>query len=62
MAPKQRLLIRILQAIIHKIWAALFFLSTLSLISLANHYWSDILAGYHLAEGYCLKVLELIRN
>jgi hypothetical protein len=62
MASKPRLFIRVLQAIIHRVWTVLFFLTVFSLATLANHWWDAILSGYHAVEGWILTAMELIRQ
>lgn len=62
MASKPRLFIRVLQAVIHKVWAVLFFLTVFSLATLANHWWDAILSAYHAVEGLVLTAIELIRQ
>ncbi len=62
MASKPRLFIRVLQAIIHRVWTVLFFLTVFSLATLVNHWWDAILRGYHAVEGWVLAVMELIRQ
>jgi len=62
MASTPSLFARILQTIIHKIWAVLFFLTVFSLATLANHWWDAILGGYHALEGLILAGLDLIRQ
>jgi len=62
MASKPRLFIRVLQAIIHRVWTVLFFLTVFSLATLVNHWWGAILGGYHAVEGWVLAVVELIRH
>jgi hypothetical protein len=51
---------RILRAIIHKVWTVLFFLSVLSLLFVANHWWDIIASGYHALENWILTGIELI--
>jgi hypothetical protein len=53
---------RILRAIIHRVWAILFFLSVLSLLSVANHWWDIIASGYHALENWILAGIELLRG
>lgn len=62
MASTPRLSIRILQAIIHRVWTVLFFLSVISLLSLANHWWDDILSGYNALQNWILAGIDLFRQ
>ncbi|NLW81235.1 MAG: hypothetical protein GXY42_06135 [Desulfovibrionales bacterium] len=61
MTPKPRLLLRILETIIHWVWSVLFFLTVLSLLFLANHYWDIILAMVQTVHSLVLKGAELLR-
>ena len=60
MASKPSLLMRILQAIIHRVWTVLFFLTLLSVLALANHWWDIIASGYHALENWIMTGIELI--
>lgn len=62
MASTPSLFMRILQAIIHRVWTVLFFLSVLSILALANHWWDPIAQGYRALEGWILSGLDLIRR
>lgn len=62
MASTPRLSIRILQAIIHRVWTVLFFLSVISLLSLTNHWWDDILSGYNTLQNWILAGIDLFRQ
>lgn len=62
MASKPSLFMRILQAIVHRVWAVLFFLTVLSLLALADHWWEAISSGYHVLEGWVLAGMDLIRR
>ncbi|MGE4440850.1 MAG: hypothetical protein AB7D27_05090 [Desulfomicrobium sp.] len=62
MASKPSLFMRILQAIIHRVWAVLFFLTLLSMLALANHWWDILASGYHALESWILAGIELIRG
>ncbi len=62
MASNSSLFMRILQAIIHRVWTVLFFLSILSVLALANHWWNHIADGYHILEGWARAGMELIRR
>lgn len=62
MASTPSLFMRILQAIIHRVWTVLFFLSVLSVLALANHWWEPIAHAYHALEGWVVSGLDLIRR
>ena len=62
MASTPRLSIRILQAIIHRVWTVLFFLSVIALLSLANHWWDDIMGGYNAFQNWILAAIDLFRQ
>jgi len=62
MASKPSLFMRILQAIIHRVWTVLFFLSVLAVLALGNHWWENIAVGYHVLEGWILAGMDLIRR
>lgn len=61
MASKPSLFMRILQAIIHRVWTVLFFLTALSVLTLADHWWEHIAPGYRMLEGWILTGIDLIR-
>ncbi len=62
MASTPRLSIRILQAIIHRVWAVLFFLSVISLLALINHWWDAIMSSYSMIESWVLTGIDLLRH
>lgn len=62
MASTPRLSIRILQAIIHRVWAVLFFLSVISLLALINHWWDAIMSSYGMIENWVLTGIDLLRQ
>jgi len=62
MASNSSFFMRILRAIIHRVWTILFFLSVLSLLSVANHWWGIIASGYHALQSWILAAIELIRG
>jgi len=62
MASTPRLSIRILQAIIHRVWTVLFFLSVISLLALKNHWWDAIMSSYSLIESWILAGIGLLRQ
>jgi hypothetical protein len=62
MASTPRLSIRILQAIIHRVWTVLFFLSVISVLSLTNHWWDNILSGYNALQNLILAGIDLFRQ
>lgn len=61
MASTPRLSIRILQAIIHRVWTVLFFLSVISLLALINHWWDAIMSSYSMIENWVLAGIGLLR-
>jgi hypothetical protein len=62
MASTPRLSARILQAIIYRVWTVLFFLSVISLLSLTNHWWDDIMSGYSALQNWILAGIDLFRQ
>ncbi len=62
MASDSSFFMRILRAVIHRVWTVLFFLSILSLLSLANHWWDIIASGYHTLQSWILAGIDLIRS
>lgn len=62
MASKPSLFMRILKAIIHRVWTVLFFLTVLSVLALANHWWENIAHAYFAVEGWILAGIDLIRR
>ncbi|WP_156902600.1 hypothetical protein [Desulfomicrobium escambiense] len=58
MASKPSLFIRVLQAIIHRVWTVLFFLTAFSLATLVNHWWDAIANVGRLA----MSAIELLRQ
>jgi hypothetical protein len=53
---------RILRTIIYRVWTILFFLSVLSLLSVANYWWDILASGYHALQSWILAAIELIRS
>lgn len=62
MASTPPLFLRILQAVIHKLWSVLFFLCALSVTCLTNHWWDRIVTGYLCLEQWILHGIELLRG
>ena len=62
MTSNSSFFMRILRAVIHRVWGVLFFLTVLSLLSVANHWWDIIASGYHALENWILTGIELIRG
>jgi len=62
MASNPSLFMRILKAIIHRLWTVLFFLTVLSVLALSNHWWETIATGYHVLEGWVFAGMDLIRR
>ncbi len=60
MASTPRLSVRILQAIIHRVWTVLFFLSVISLLALVNHWWDAIMSFYNTIESWVLAGIGLL--
>lgn len=61
MVSPTRLFFDILLVVIRNVWTVLFFLSSLSLLSLANHFWEDI-AGVALhAQTLILNGIDYLR-
>lgn len=60
MASTPRLSVRILQAIIHRVWTVLFFLSVISLLALVNHWWDAIMSSYDTIESWILAGIGLL--
>jgi hypothetical protein len=62
MASKPSLFMRILQAIIHRVWTVLFFLTVLSVLALTDHWWETIASGYHALANWALAGMDLLRR
>lgn len=62
MASRPHLLIRILQAVIHRLWTVLFFLMTLSLLGLAQHFWPYLLRAGLTVQTWIAAGLHFFRN
>jgi len=62
MASTPRLFTRILQAIIHRVWAVLFFLTVFSVATLINHWWDAIVSAGLAAQGLILSAIGLFRQ
>ncbi len=62
MASKPTLFVRILLAVIHKIWAVLFFLVSLSVVSLVNHYWPFLVDCYRRMEALGLMAIDYMNS
>ena len=62
MTPPARLCLQILQIIIRNVWTVLFFLSSLSILSLANHFWDDIVTGFQFAQTLVVSGLDYLRT
>jgi hypothetical protein len=57
MASRSSLFTRILQAVIHRVWTVLFFLTAFCLATLANHWWNRILGLYGSVEAWIATVI-----
>jgi hypothetical protein len=62
MASTPSLYIRILQAVIHRVWTVLFFLSVFSVATLVNHWWDAIVNVGLALQGLALTALDLFRQ
>ena len=56
------LFVRILQAIIHRVWTVLFFLSVFSAATLVNHWWDAIANAGLTLQGLAMSALDLFRH
>jgi hypothetical protein len=56
------LFVRILQAIIHRVWTVLFFLSVFSGATLVNHWWDDLVSAGLTLQGLVISALDLFRH
>jgi hypothetical protein len=57
MASRPSLFIRALQAVIHRVWTVLFFLTTFCLATLANHWWDRILGLLGSVKTWIMAVI-----
>ena len=62
MASTPSLFMRILKAIIHRVWTVLFFLTVFSLATLANHWWDAIANAALAVQGLVLSGIDLFRQ
>ena len=62
MASTPSLFIRILKAIIHRVWTVLFFLTVFSLATLVNHWWGAIVNAGLAVQGLILSGIDLFRQ
>ena len=62
MASTPSLFMRILKAIIHRVWTVLFFLSVFSLATLINHWWDAIVNAGLAVQGLVLSGIDLFRQ
>lgn len=62
MASNQSLFMRILQAIIHRVWTVLFFLTLLSVLALTNHWWDILATGYSTLAEWIMSGIAAIRS
>jgi hypothetical protein len=53
---------RILQAVIHRVWTVLFFLTILSVLTVANHWWDILSNSYHSLANWVLSGIDVIRR
>jgi hypothetical protein len=61
MASTPSLFVRILKAIIHRVWTVLFFLTVFSLATLANHWWDVIANAGVTVQGLFQSGVDLFR-
>jgi hypothetical protein len=62
MASNQSLFMRILRAIIHRVWTVLFFLTLLSVLALTNHWWDILASGCSALADWVMSAMGLIRS
>ncbi len=62
MASTPSLFVRILQAVIHRVWTVLFFLTVFSLATLVHHWWDAIANAGLAVQGLVLSGIELLRQ
>ena len=62
MASTPSLFIRILKAIIHRVWTVLFFMTVFSLATLVNHWWDAIVNAGLAVQGLVLSGIDLFRQ
>ena len=62
MASTPSLFIRILQAIIHRVWTVLFFLTVFCVATLVNHWWDAIAKAGLAVQGLVLSGIDLLRQ
>lgn len=62
MASRPSLFLRVLQAIIHRVWTVLFFLTAFSLACVANHWWDRLVHGYSVLAGWIMAGVDLVRQ
>ena len=60
MASTPSLFMRILQAIIHRVWTVLFFLTLLSVLTVTNHWWDILTNGYQTFASWILSGIDAI--
>jgi hypothetical protein len=57
MDSRASLFTRVLQAVIHRVWTVLFFLTAFCLATLANHWWDRILDLYSSVKVWITAVI-----
>ena len=62
MAYTPSLFIRILQALIHRVWTVLFFLTVFSVAILINHWWDGIVSAGLTLQGLAMSALDMLRH
>lgn len=58
MASTPRLFIRVLQAVIYRIWVVLFFLTAFSVVTILDHWWGDITNLYLILQQLVMSSLS----
>ncbi len=53
--------LRVLQIVTRNIWTVLFFLSSLSILSLVNHYWEHLVNAVLSAQTLILSSIDSLR-
>lgn len=57
MDSRVSLFTRVLQAVIHRVWTVLFFLTAFCLATLTNHWWDRILDLFTAVEAWIVAVI-----
>lgn len=62
MASKPHLLMRVLQAIIYRLWTVLFFLTAISLLGLVQYFWPSLFRAGLAVQGWVMTGLQFLQN